>query len=70
MMVFVNGAFRQIVYSFTPAWKIKSYESKMYLGRPNNAEANYGKFAVDEWYYWNSVLSDGEIFTNFKKPLA
>ena len=35
----------------------------MYLGRPNNSDKPRfdGKFTIDEWHYWNNLLSDKDI---------
>ena len=41
----------------------KPVEDWMYLGRCNGSGggSGYGRFYIDEWFYWNNVLSDKSI---------
>ena len=42
--------------------QVPPVENKMYLGSANgDSVPYYGKFAIDEWYYWNNKLSDQAI---------
>ena len=61
MKIYQNGELKETVEASSTNWGQLSYENRMYLGRPNNGEVYYGIFAIDEWYYWNNLLSDKEI---------
>ena len=66
MKIYQNGQLQQTVAASTPMnqhWAVTPVESHMYLGRPNNSDKPRfdGNFAIDEWYYWNNLLSDKDI---------
>ena len=63
MKVYKNGQLQQTVQASTTDWYQLPFENLMYLGRPNNKNQKrfHGKFAIDEWYFWNNLLSDEEI---------
>ena len=63
MKVYQNGELKETVQPSTTNWRVLSHENRMYLGRPNNNDQKqyHGKFAIDEWYFWNNLLSDEQI---------
>ena len=66
MKIYQNGELQQTVQASTPTsqhWAVTPVESKMFMGRPNNSDQPQykGKFTIDEWYYWNNLLSEKDI---------
>ena len=63
MKIYLNGEVQQTLQGSIKNFdeQIQPRENKMYLGRLTNMAPKYGKFAIDEWYYWNTKLSDKEI---------
>ena len=63
MKVYVDGELKETVEASTPPeedWAGTPVKSKLYLGRCNHPK-RYGRFYIDEWYYWNNLLSDKSI---------
>ena len=43
-------------------WDKTPVKDKTFLGRCNESGMDYyGRFYIDEWFYWNNVLSDKSI---------
>ena len=63
MKVYQNGQLEETVHGSTTHWAQSSFRHHMFLGRPNNSDKPRfdGKFTIDEWHYWNNLLSDKDI---------
>ena len=62
MSVYYNYKHEAWAYGEGAPWLANPVPSIMYLGRPNNRDCCYGRFAIDEWWYFNRVVGSEDMF--------
>ena len=63
MNVYINGTKVDSISSETFTPQAPSVGIMMHAGKPNNGNATtfHSEAAIDEWYVWNSMLSDEHV---------
>ena len=60
---YVNGIKRKKVGSSSVFSSSSTVSSVMHVGKPNNNNIKHGEVSLDDWYFWNRVLSSGDVET-------
>ena len=60
---YINGIQRKQVGSASYSVGSSTILSTMHVGKPNNGNTLYGNASLDDWYFWERVLSSGEVET-------
>ena len=60
---YIDGVQWKQVDSTSPAVSSPTISSSMHVGKPNNNNIKHGEVILDDWYFWDRVLSSGDVET-------
>ena len=60
---YINGIQWKQVGSASPTVGRSTVSSTMHVGKPNNGDRLYGNVSLDDWYFWEKVLSSDDMET-------
>ena len=60
---YINGVQWKQVGSTSYSVGSSPVSSNMHVGKPNNGNTLYGNVSLDDWYFWDRVLSSGDMET-------